>query len=58
VNFAKYLFNSVGFLTRRKILHGADGFSFPPEEVGDRNPSSLAGFKPSKLGCSGEHDNE
>jgi hypothetical protein len=50
-------------LTRRKILHGADGFTSPPKEVVVRifitlkNPSLSAEFETANFGSSGKHDN-
>jgi hypothetical protein len=64
-NFAyKYLFSYLcGSVTCRKILrHGTNSFTSPLKEVVLRicvalkNPSSSAGFEPSKRGSSGKHD--
>jgi hypothetical protein len=58
-----FVHTSKGFLTCRKILHGADGFTSPPKEgvlrifIALKNPSLLAGFEPAKLGSNYNHAN-
>jgi hypothetical protein len=54
---------SAGFLSCRKILHGADVVTSTPKEdlvqifIALKNPLSSVGFEPANLGSNGKHDN-
>jgi hypothetical protein len=64
LNFVyQYLVYLKGYLTCRKILHGADGFISPPKEVVLRihialkNPFLSSGLEPANIWSNGKHDN-